>query len=282
MAYYNDCEHPPSALREHIEGTTCTVCGIVVDSLVFDHQQPTFAEYASAPVHGPPRPSPRNSSAAAFVHREEKRTYADTKQVEMFVTTMRLNGGILETAKEIYSDALKAKQATGGFRSVALEAAAASSVYYACKVEGVDRTEGEVASNCNVNIVTLAATNKIIRRLLSKQTYALKILAPIKPSALVPRFIAAMCEAPAIIDPATVQAVRRRLMSLTSAAESARTLEGKTPECVCIALMVLAILQVVPDSDRKDISKRCSDRANLSVGAVLTAVKTFEQQRVTV
>ena len=277
MAYYNCCEHPPAALREHIEGTTCTVCGIVVDSLVFD-QQPAFVEYV--PLHGPPRPSPRNSSAAAFVHREEKRTYVDTKLVATFVATMRLNDALLETAKEIYSDALKAKQASGGFRGVALEAAAASAVYYACKVEGVDRTEGEVASNCNVNLATLAATNKVVRRLLSKKAYALKILAPIKPSALVPRFIAAMCEAPAIIHSSMVQAVRMRLTSLTNAAESARTLEGKTPECACISLMVLAILQVVPDSERKDISKRCADRARLSVGAILTAVKAFEQQRV--
>ncbi len=162
--YRDSCKHPPTAIREHLEGHVCTACGMVVDALVFD-EQPIYVEYA--PLRVPKKESAKKcSSATAIVRREEKRTYIDTKVVEDFATTLHLGAIILATAKEIFTDAVKAKLATGGFRGVALEAAAASAVYYACKVESFDRTEGEIASNCKVRLSTLAATNKVMRRLL--------------------------------------------------------------------------------------------------------------------
>jgi transcription initiation factor TFIIIB Brf1 subunit/transcription initiation factor TFIIB len=279
MACSVDCDHPYTALRDEVYGTVCTNCGTIVDSLNLD-DQPSYVDYA--PSRGPAPPAPRNSTAAAIVHREEKREMVETKIVETFVSTLRLGDATLEVAKEIFTDAVRAKQPTGGFRGAAYEAAAASAVYYACKVQGFDRTEGEVASNCGVNISQLASASKVMRRLLSKKPYATRMLAPIKPSALVHRFVAAMREAPAIILADAAQRVQRRLTSMTHAAETARTLEGKTPECACVALCVLAILEVVPNSERKDIASRCAERAGLSTGAVLAAIKATEQQRVAV
>jgi transcription initiation factor TFIIIB Brf1 subunit/transcription initiation factor TFIIB len=274
-----ECDHPDRALRDEVYGTVCTDCGTIVDSLRFD-SQPAYVEFI--PSRGPAQRMPRSSTAAAIVHREEKKTYIDTHVVETFTAALRLSDATRDIAKELFTDAVKAKQTTGGFRGTAHEASAASAVYYACKVDGVDRTEGEVASNCGINLSELAAANKVVRRLLSKKPYACRMLKPIKSSALVPRFIAAMCEAPSIIAPGMAQSVHRRLLNMTHAAEDARTLEGKTPECVCVSLCVLAILQVVPGSERKVILTQCAERAGLSSGAVIAAVKAFEQQRVAV
>jgi transcription initiation factor TFIIIB Brf1 subunit/transcription initiation factor TFIIB len=277
----DDCEHPERALIYEGSGTVCTWCGLVVDSMVLDwqpHYQESIAPRASVSVAAGQNVM-RASSAAAIVQREDRRSSVDTRIVQRIVTQLQLGEMTLEMAKEIFADACEAKKATGGFRGAAYEAASASAVYYACKVDGFDRTECEVACNCGINPVHLASANKVVRRLLSRKSYGKKMLTPIKASALIPRFVATMCAPPAIIQADMKHAVQRRLLSMTLAAEAARTLEGKTPECTCIALCVLTILEVVDGSEKKEVAARCAERAGLSTGAILAAINVAERHR---
>lgn len=143
-------------------------------------------------------------------------------------------------------------------RDAAFDPSAASALYYACKVQGVDRAEVEMVSNCGVTTKQLTVSNKNLRRKLTKSVFATKIYAPADPNKLIPRFLDVLCIEPSIIGHTSKQKVRRLSEDIGTLATHSGALEGKSPECCCIAFIYMALKKLAyPDTVLEKVCSRC-------------------------
>ena len=134
-------------------------------------------------------------------------------------------------------------------RDGAMHNAAASALYYACKLEDVDRAEVEIAANCGVTMKHLTISNKRFRRALALTTLGARVCAPANPLRLIPRFLDALCADPT---PVVARSHRHRLRTrsedIGGHAIRSGALEGKSPECCCIAFIFRAMLDLGYDA----------------------------------
>ena len=204
----------------------CTGCGIVLESFAFE--EPRYYYEERPDIVKPP----------------------DTLQ--HLGRTLNLPDSIIATASVILSHTgIRTRQST-------IIPFSASALYFACKIEGADRAEVEIISNCGVTTKQLAVSNKIFRRALSTSPWASKIYAPANPIRLIPRFLDVLCSEPAIVHRQDKCRIRHLSEDIGVRIEETGVLQGKSPECCCIVCIYTALCELgYPATLIGDVCLRC-------------------------
>ena len=245
-----DCNHEEHIrVHDHSSGDQiCTGCGMVLESFAFE-DQPAHLTHSE--------PDPPNI----------KKLYKPSEKIRNMGHLLKLPDAIISLAITLLADAY----ATGfGIRDATITSTAASALYYACKIQDVDRAEIEITSNCGVTTKQLTVSNKQFRRALAASSCAAKIYAPANPVRLIPRFLDVLCSEPALIRRGDKQHIRRLSEDIGYRAGERGVLEGKTPECCCIAFIFRALQQLkYPEAIIHDVCARCGLTPN-TIGNALS------------
>lgn len=285
MPSVDACNHPDNQRIEDRHGGNiiCAACGYCFRDIMFD-DRPTYHEqnqYGAAAT-GSMEPE-RSDPLPPLVEQKLPRS---RKLIKRIVDAMKLPEFIEVRAREIHKDALVARHADKGIRGKNFYASCASAVYYACKIEGIARGETEFQANTDLSLDLISSANKLVRRALANASYAEHLQTPIDARQMVPRFLAVMAQAPALIPPAKVQFIRSRVEEILGKAEVQYRMEGKTPECVCCgaiaAVMQEEIPAYAPDIDKKNnrnsplAVEHVISRCHLSESAVLISLNILK------
>ncbi len=191
---------------------------------------------------------------------------------------LRLAERTLAWARELMRDSL----AKHGARADAkLRHRAAGCVYFACKLDAVSRAENEVADALEISRQDLQRANKALRRLLVDRPYAREMLHGVRPASLIPRFLQAVSHDMPPDTRKTVpwHAIRTRAESLAAVVErECSGLDGKKPQSVCAAILVVALgpwMTIEPS--------RVASVCGISSGAVdsaLASVATIDPKKI--
>lgn len=112
----------------------------------------------------------------------------------------------------------------------------------ACQLDGVERSEVEVAATLGLDEREVYRSTNQVRMMLMNTTYALKLCESIRPLSLVPRALQAVqhAVAPALREKIPWHALRTRIEKVAQDAERGAhgsRLEGKKPQSVCAGLL---------------------------------------------
>ena len=242
----------------------CTRCGRVLEShMMFD--TPSFADYertgAAETVLGTVLDRVRGIHRSTLAHvgtSSEAKLLKAEKMVERLGGDLSLVDQTVSYAKQLIGDA----HAKDPVRAEAkLRQRAAGCLYFACKLDGVDRGENEIADTLGMERKILQKANKQLRGILADQPYARTMLHGIRPSALIPRMLQAvlgLTEATnSGINPAQI---RKKVGALAAVVEKDCYLEGKKPQSVCAAMITLVL--------QEKRSSKIAEACGVSVGAL--------------
>lgn len=181
---------------------------------------------------------------------------------------MKLSDRVIGVATVLLSEAC-----ADGYRvrdGMMMQQTAASALYYACKIENVDRAEVEIAANCGIALKHLTISNKRFRRALATTTFGAKVCAPANPLRLIPRFVDALCAEPTPVVPRLQKhRIRSRCEEIGERVLRAGALEGKSPECCCIAFIFRTLLDFGYDADvLSTVCARCGLTPNTIMNAL--------------
>lgn len=226
-----ECTHPCVA-RMYDRSTgdeICTECGRVLDVIAFGMAFDTHDTFRDPP---PPQDD--------LPERLDKKARRIRDHVRMVAHSLHVNHRVVEVAEHLVSEVCARGMA---IRDGTMRHVAASAVYYACKLEDVDRAEIEIAANCEIALKHVVVSNKRFRRALATTALGPRICAPANPIRLIPRFLEVLCADPApIISKAQKHRIRTRCEDIGACAIRAGSLEGKSPECCCITFIFKALL----------------------------------------
>lgn len=255
---YQQCNHPQSVHDQCSGDHICTCCGLILESHAFE----TYSENHSM------------STNEIFVCRDAR----DVKKLNRLQESVSRMGRLMNLPETIVQVAvsLLIGAFVEGFRlrDASIEPTSASALYYACKIQDVDRAEVEMASNCGVTAKQLTISNKNFRRKLSNSPFAHKIYAPANPSKLIPRFLDVLCMEPPIIRREHKQRIRCLGEEIGRAAITSGVLEGKSPECCCIAFIYLALIKL---SYHESIIENLCLRCGLTPNTIQNALSILHE-----
>jgi transcription initiation factor TFIIIB Brf1 subunit/transcription initiation factor TFIIB len=243
-----ECNHDES-LIVHDTATgerICSACGLVLEAYMFDDRHHTY--YCAHSSTTPIVPDILPDSA--------KRSRKIREHVESTVHHLRLPENVVNVALSLLQEALESKAYR--LRNAMMDVSAASLVYFACKILDIDRAEIELVVNCGLSPKTLSVSNKNLRRALGASQHAGKIHHPINPVRLIPRFLQALTQQPSVIDIPQVARIRTCSEDIARKVTETGVLEGKSPECCCIAIISQALLDTgFSKATIEDVCTRC-------------------------
>ena len=253
-----ECDHDDHIIvHDHSSGDRiCTGCGTVLESFVFD----TVRDCDRYGVRDPIQENIQEIT-------RDKRT----ETILSMGHDMKLPESVINTALVLFAEVV-----ASGLRArfTNLRSFAASALYYACKIEDVDRAEIEVTSNCHVTTKELTLSNKHFRRALISTPWAAKISVPANPVRMIPRFLDTICATPALVRHEDKQRIRRLSEDIGNLAGHSGILEGKTPECCCIAFIYTTLRDLgYPESLLGEICGRCGLTPN-TIENAMTILKS--------
>ena len=191
--------------------------------------------------------------------------------VERFGRDLLLVETTVSWAKEMMADALAKDPVRADAK---LRARAAGCLYFACKVEGVDRGENEIADGLRMERSAVQKANKELRGLLVDKAYARAMLHGVKPSALAPRMLQ-LVKSSGVLPGATDRDMfrhRRRVEELAVKMEKIYSLRDKKPQSVCAGLIAVVLADIGVTAAQ--VSVACG----ISQGAVESAVEDLKQK----
>lgn len=239
-----ECDHPPERrVNDRATGDQiCTECGRVLEAFAFDMPVDSCdAAYESSRTIACPL---KDGNALDDRIAHKVRRVFDL--VKMMAHAMKFSDRVIEMAGTLLTAACARGYVV---RDGAMHNAAASALYYACKLEDVDRAEVEIAVNCGVTMKHLTISNKRFRRALALTTLGARVCAPANPLRLIPRFVEALCADPTpIVVRSHKHRLRTRSEDIGGHAIRSGALEGKSPECCCIAFIFRAMLDLGYDA----------------------------------
>jgi len=255
----NSCDHRGYTLiHDHSTGDQiCSGCGIILESFAFD-DRPAWNDPPSEPV----------DLLGEFEERDSKKLKKVRDILRQVGHDMKLTEGIMDLGFRLVIDAFRAGLK---LRDSTSYSTAASALYYACKIEHVDRAEVEMAINCHVSSKQLTVSNKHFRRALAHSTYAPALNAPANPVRLIPRFLDVLSMAPDEVIPAYEKPhVRRLSEDVGHYAIEKGILEGKSPECCCITFIYMALQKLgYPSTVIDQVCQRCGLTPNTIGNAIV-------------
>lgn len=249
----------------------CTRCGRVLESHMILENLPSYADCM------------RTGAATEYEHLESP--WMQIKGVHKSVIAQSLDSGPAEKkgcdmviklgkeldlvdrtvswAKELMRDALGKEQVRAQQR---LRSLGAGCLYFACKLDGVDRGENEIADRLGIDRKNLQKSNKKLRALLAEKPYARTMLHGVRPSALIPRMLQAVLGLTDMTsgDHRDKMRLRARVESLAADVERVCCLDGKKPQSVCAAMIAL----VFEKQQRSVPLSRLAAACGVSVGAL--------------
>lgn len=212
--------------------------------------------------------------AEATEHRHVRRKACNV--VSRLGREMRLSECTQSWAKELMRDSMESDVVRAEER---IRVVAAACLYFACKLDGVDRGETEVADALGIDRRALQKCSNKLRSVLVNKPYAQKMLSGIRPTALLPRMLQRVLHLPSLKDAVPYKDVRRDVERMGESIRDGVTLDGKKPQSVCAAMIALVIEQRgVPLPPMSRFAAACG----LSVGALLGAledIRGLEQQQ---
>lgn len=254
----------------------CTRCGTVLESHMMFDFPPSFGDYGRV---GEPNTMSDDTlegttlSGVKGVSRAVVMGHADDR-ARMWVhkgddvihehgATLHLVDRTLSWARELLHDSLDREKV----RSVPrLRCRAASCLYFACKIDGVDRGEHEVADALGIRRRDFQKSNKKVRDLLASQPYARAMLNGARPSMLVPRMLQGVL---GLTDQTnaghrSLGGTRKRLLELAESVEREGGLVGKKPQSVCAALIAFTFEK----EGRECVISKLAEMCGVSTGAL--------------
>lgn len=243
----------------------CTGCGTVLEAFAFSPGFDTIKDTRDAEES-------RISLDIPLDDRDRKKMKKLEDAVRCMGHDLKLTDALKDLAFRLIVDAVRAGYKV---RESMVHQTAASALYYACKLDRVDRAEIELALNCNISSKQLTVSNKHFRRALASSPYADVLNAPANPIRLIPRFLDVLCRPPeAVVDPKEKYRVRRLSEDIGSIAAEKGVLEGKSPECCCITFIYKALKDLQYSSD---ILERVCQRCGLTPNTIGNALTILEQ-----
>lgn len=235
-----DCAHPEECrVNDHSSGDQiCTACAQVLEAFAFETLPAwqNHAKYDDACV------ATDKKSVADRAERIAKRVRDISRHVKSMGYGMRLTEHVVDVAVALLAEVVSQRYTV---RDGSVRQTAASALYYACRVEDVDRAEVEIAANCGLTLKQLTVSNKLFRRALASTEFGAKVCAPANPLRLIPRFVEALCAgSDPVIPRSEKNAVRARSEDLGIRVMRLGVLEGKSPECCCIAFIYRTMLDL--------------------------------------
>lgn len=275
-----ECEHDERGIIDDpTGGRVCTNCGVVLDACVYDEAPRSYDDESSTGGHGIERAKMCRVERQVFRSEKEpefgvsaSKLHSSKKAVGEICNALRLQDNVRRLAEEIHVFLIRAKEPTGGFRGHHFILSAASATYFACICRGVSRGEVEFAANAFLSRSHLTTMNKTVRRMLVDSPYGRGLQKPLNPMHLVPRFIAALCQTPGIVDDTKTSALRRAMEDMLADDNVTGRLEGRTPECICAAIAVAGVERVLQKTcDRREVALRCGVSL-ASINAILRSI----------
>lgn len=249
-----ECDHPPERrVNDRATGDQiCTECGRVLEAFAFDTPVDSCdaAYETSRAIACPALALNRDMKDINALNALDDRVAHKVRRVfdlvKMMAHAMKFSDRVIEMAGTLLTAACARGYVV---RDGAMHNAAASALYYACKLEDVDRAEVEIAANCGVTMKHLTISNKRFRRALALTTLGARVCAPANPLRLIPRFVDALCADPTpIVMRSHKHRLRTRSEDIGGHAIRSGALEGKSPECCCIAFIFRAMLDLGYDA----------------------------------
>ena len=255
----------------------CTMCGRVLEALMMMHD--TYQEHAADAVEFGPSTT---LSGVKGVHKsilaQVDRATGDSHRlrqgllfVDQFGSTLQLVERTLAWARELMRDSMAKNTVRADGR---LRSRAAGCLYFACKLDGVDRSENEIASILSMPCKDLQKANKQLRKLLVTHHYSREMLQGIKATALIPRFLQAVrtsISTATVLDRAAWNSLRKEVEALGVRVDRTCAFEGKKPQTICAALVSVVLEKVGVDIGL------VADVCCVSLGAVESAVHDMKK-----
>ncbi|NBS69929.1 hypothetical protein EBT31_13595 [bacterium] len=179
---------------------------------------------------------------------------------------LRLSECTLAWARELMRDSMDIDVVRAEER---IRVVAAACLYFACKLDKVDRGEHEVADALGVHRRDLQKCCNRLRTALVNKTYAPTLLQGIRPTALLPRMLQRVLCLSTLKETVPYNEVRRDVEKLADAIRDEAALDGKKPQSVCAAMIAVTIeRRGVPLPPMSRFAQACG----LSAGALLGAL----------
>lgn len=239
----------------------CTGCGTVLESFVFDECIRSIDE---------DRYRVQDPAIDSLCDRLRIKLDRVQKDVRIIGSNMKLSESIVSLADDIL---LAAFLHGLHVRESFIRPLAAAALYYACKLQGVDRAELEMALNCGLSTSDVSMANKRLRRVLAQTAYAAKMHAPTNPVRLIPRFMEVLSMPPEVISPHQKQKIRSMSEDLGARAIERGILEGKSSECCCISFIYASMLKLQYSPVILDV---VCERCGLTPSTILNALSLLE------
>jgi transcription initiation factor TFIIIB Brf1 subunit/transcription initiation factor TFIIB len=270
-----ECDHPRDA-RVHDRSTgdeICTECGQVLEAFAFDF--PCDMCDMSYDMHDVP-PECNSTSvmrretdpmSSTLDERTGRKVRRICEHVRVMAHAMKLTDRVIEVSDRLVTEVCARGMTV---RDGIMCEIAASALYYACKLEHVDRAEVEIAANCGIALKHVVLTNKRFRRTLATTSFGPLLCAPANPLRLIPRFLEVLCAGPVPIVPRTQKhRMRTRCEDIGARAVRSGTLEGKSPECCCITFIFKAMMELgFPADTLSSVCVRCGLTPNTILNAL--------------
>jgi transcription initiation factor TFIIIB Brf1 subunit/transcription initiation factor TFIIB len=150
---------------------------------------------------------------------------------------------------------------------------AAGSLYFGCKLEGVARSEREIAAMCGVDKARLTVVCKTYKKHLARKSYGRQMLVGVRATDLLNRAIDRLG-----LDTKTTARVKRTASDLDAFAAKTKAFAGKTPAGICAGVVVASLHVCCVAVPNDTVSAAC----NVSVGTLTrlgdTLVSTISQK----
>lgn len=157
---------------------------------------------------------------------------------------------VVKAAKLVYRDL---RQFVKHVPSTTARAFAAGSLYMGCKLEGVPRSEKEIATLCSVESARLTVVCKTFKKHLAKQPYGRMLFVAVQSKDLLNRAIDRLG-----LDAKLVARVKRTAHDIDAFVTRTKTLTGKTPAGVCGGVVYASLHACCVRVSKTDIGKACN------------------------
>lgn len=241
----------------------CRACGTVVESHIIDESPERYSEAAG------PRAEIMSPADALLPdqHVFLDRTNMLPKRVLMAnanqFTVVRegfklidavagnlFSQPIIDSAKRAYRDV---REFVKHIPSTTSRAYAAGSLYVACKMEGVARSEKEIAAMCAVDKTMLTVVCKTFKKHLANKPYGRQLFVGVRGSDLLNRAIDRLG-----LERKVAMAVKRTAADLDAFATKSRVFEGKTPASACAGVVAVSLHNCCVDVAPEIVCSACN------------------------
>ena len=245
----------------------CRQCGVVVESHILDDRLERYTET--------PRVDCTCGSSSAMLL-PQKNVFFDATNlpkralasVDPFATiregfkiidtlgTPFQHSNIVIIAKEVYRDLREFVKTVPTHMA---HTYAAGCLYFGCKLEGVGRSEKEIATLLGVDKNDLTTVCKIIKTSLSKKPYGKQLFVGLSSKDLINRAVdrLGLC-------PKDASLVKKTAHDIDTFVSKSNTLGGKTPAGICGGVVLASLRVCHIDKPKHDVSVAC----NVAIGTL--------------